>query len=69
MAIGLIWLGLTVAFEFLFGRFVAGHSWIRLLQDYNILAGRVWSLLLLWVALAPYLFTRANLKAKSIKNI
>jgi hypothetical protein len=49
---------MTLAFEFLFGHFVAGHSWARLLQDYNLLAGRVWVLLLAWVALAPYLFYR-----------
>jgi len=58
MIIGLVWLGLTVAFEFLFGHFVMEHSWPRLLQDYNLLAGRVWSLLLVWVAVAPCFFYR-----------
>ena len=53
--IGLIWLGLTVTFEFLFGHFVAGHSWSRLFNDYNIFEGRVWILVLVWVAVAPYL--------------
>ncbi len=56
--IGLIWLGLTIAFEFLFGHYIAGHPWSRLFQDYNILAGRVWAVVLLWVALAPSLFYR-----------
>jgi hypothetical protein len=56
MSIGLIWLVLTVAFEFLFGHFVAGHSWSRLMNDYNILAGRVWILILIWVTISPYLF-------------
>ena len=54
--IGLIWLVLTVGFEFLFGHYVAGHSWGRLFQDYNILAGRVWILVLLWITIAPYVF-------------
>jgi hypothetical protein len=58
IAVGLLWLVMTVAFELLFGHFVAGHSWERLLQDYNLPAGRVWPLLLVWVALAPYLFFR-----------
>ena len=57
LAIGLLWLGLTVAFEFLFGHYVAGHPWPQL-HDYNLLAGRVWSLLLIWVAVAPYVFYR-----------
>ena len=54
--IGLIWLVLTVGFEFLFGHYVAGHSWGKLFQDYNILAGRVWILVLLWITIAPYVF-------------
>jgi len=56
LAVGMLWLGLTVGFEFLFGRYVAGHSWGRLLLDYNLLAGRLWVLILLWVTLAPYVF-------------
>ena len=58
LSIGLAWLAMTVAFEFLFGHFVAGHSWPRLLRDYNLLAGRMWLPLLLWVALAPWFFFR-----------
>jgi hypothetical protein len=58
IAVGLMWLVLTVAFEFLFGRYVARHSWSRLLRDYNVLAGRIWLLVLIWVAIAPYLFVR-----------
>jgi hypothetical protein len=58
IAIGLLWLAMTIAFEFLFGHYVAGHSWQRLLHDYNLLAGRIWLLVLVWVAVAPYLFYR-----------
>jgi hypothetical protein len=57
-AIGFLWLGLTMAFEFLFGHYVAGLGWSRLLSDYNILAGRLWVLIPLWLALAPYVFYR-----------
>lgn len=56
--LGLLWLGLTLAFEFLFGRFVVGHSWVRLLQDYDLLAGRVWVLFLVAVVLGPLLIYR-----------
>ncbi len=55
---GLLWLVLTLGFEFLFGHFVAGHTWARLLADYNLLAGRVWILIPLWVGLAPWVFYR-----------
>ena len=60
IAVGLLWLVMTIAFEFLFGHFVAGHTWERLLHDYNLLAGRVWPLVLVWVAVAPYLFFRMS---------
>ncbi|MFZ5907751.1 MAG: hypothetical protein ACOYVJ_10190 [Nitrospirota bacterium] len=56
--IGIIWLTLTVAFEFIFGRFVIHHSWAHLLHDYNVLSGRLWVFFLLWITLAPYVFLR-----------
>jgi hypothetical protein len=56
ITIGLIWLGLTVAFEFLFGHYVMGNSWEKLFHDYNLLAGRAWVLVLIWIAIAPYVF-------------
>ena len=56
IAIGLVWLGMTVAFEFLFGHYVAEKTWYELLRDYNIFAGRVWLVVLGWVTIAPYLF-------------
>jgi hypothetical protein len=58
ITIGLIWLGLTVAFEFLFGHYVAGHTWSKLFYDYNVFAGRLWVVVLLWVTVAPYVFYR-----------
>ena len=58
IAIGLLWFVMTIAFEFLFGHYVTGHSWQHLFHDYNLLAGRIWLLVLLWVAGAPYLFHR-----------
>jgi hypothetical protein len=56
--IGACWLLMTVAFEFGFGHYVAGHSWSRLFADYNLADGRVWSLFLAWIAVLPYLSWR-----------
>jgi hypothetical protein len=56
--IGACWLLMTIAFEFGFGHYVAGHSWSRLIADYNILEGRVWSLFLVWIAVLPYVVWR-----------
>jgi len=61
--IGLLWLVMTVAFEFGFGHYVAGHSWNRLLADYNIFNGRVWSLFLVWVTILPYVIFQLRIKA------
>ena len=60
--IGLIWLGMTILFEFGFGHFIMGNPWSKLFHDYNLLAGRVWVFVLLWIALAPWLFYRIQNK-------
>lgn len=56
VAIGLGWAALTVAFEFLFFHFVGGHSWSELRSNYDILEGRVWVVVVLWIAAAPRIF-------------
>ena len=62
--IGLFWVLLTVAFEFLFFHFVTGHSWAELLSNYDVMRGRIWVLLLAWVALAPGLFYRLSQRVR-----
>ena len=54
MTIGLIWLGLTVVFEFLFGHYVMKYLWSRLFHDYDIHRGRLWLLVLVWTTIVPY---------------
>ena len=56
--VGLIWLALTIAFEFLFGHFVTKAPWGKLLHDYNIFEGRLWVLVLFAVFMAPYVVFR-----------
>lgn len=58
LAVGAAWLALTVAFEFGFGHYVDGKTWAELLADYDLAAGRLWPLLLLWLAVGPA-FVRA----------
>jgi len=60
LRLGLTWLVLTIAFEFLFGHFVMGNPWSKLFHDYNLFAGRVWVLVLFWIAIAPIIFYRAQ---------
>lgn len=63
VTVGLGWMLLTVAFEFLFFHYVGGHSWAALLANYRIDQGRLWVLILLWIALAPLLFHRLRKRA------
>lgn len=58
LRLGLFWLALTVLFEFVFGRWVAGHPWERLLRDYDVSAGRAWLLVLAATLLGPWLAGR-----------
>lgn len=55
LEIGALWLALTIAFEFLFGHYVMGHPWERLLHDYNLATGRLWVVVLVWITAAPAL--------------
>lgn len=57
-AVGAVWVVLTVGFEFLFGHYAAGHPWERLVADYNLAEGRLWPVVLAWVAAAPWLLSR-----------
>jgi hypothetical protein len=58
LRVGLLWLVLTVVFEFLAGHYLFGNSWEALLADYNLFAGRIWPLVLVADLLAPLLALR-----------
>ena len=49
---------LTVAFEFLFGHYVDHKSWEELAGNYALWRGRLWPILLLILALTPFLWGR-----------
>ena len=53
--IGVMWLAMTLAFEFGAGHYVFGTPWRALLADYNLLSGRLWVLVLLATVTAPAL--------------
>lgn len=55
LEIGAFWLLLTLPFELVFGHWVAGQPWSRLLENYNLLHGRLFILILVVVLLAPRL--------------
>jgi hypothetical protein len=55
IAVGLIWLALTVAFEFKLGRITG-----QMLRDYNPFKGRLWGLFVCWLTLVPYVFFQVS---------
>ncbi len=62
--VGSIWLALTVAFEVLFGRYMIGLSWQRILSDYNLLQGGLMPVGLLILFFSPII----GLKIRDIRK-
>ncbi len=65
--IGGLWMMLTILFEFSLGRLVLELDWSVLLHDYNLLAGRVWVLVIIWVAVAPSVFFLTGKKNTTVR--
>ncbi len=63
--VGVLWLGLTVLFEFGFGHYVDGKPWTELLRDYDVTAGHLWPLVLAWLAAGPYVLHRRSNRRSS----
>jgi hypothetical protein len=51
--IGVTWVGLTLAFEFLGGHFIFGKPWPELLADYHLFAGRIWVMVPIVTLIVP----------------
>jgi hypothetical protein len=58
--IGVLWLILTLAFEFLAGHYLFHKPWATLLADYDVSKGRIWLLVLIVTLLAPLYLARAR---------
>ena len=54
LLIGFVWLLLTVAFETCMGLVIADQPLSTILHEYNLLAGRVWVLFLIWLTGAQW---------------
>lgn len=58
MGIGLLWMVMTLGFEFGAGHFLFKKPWSELLLDYNIAKGRIWVLVPIVTATAPWLMAK-----------
>jgi hypothetical protein len=56
--IGLLWLLLTLVFEFGFGRFVQRRTWTEVLQAYTFKGGNIWPVVLTITLVSPWLAAR-----------
>lgn len=55
LEVGVLWLALTLAFEFGFGRLVLHKTWMELFEAYTFKGGNIWPMVLLVSLLAPWL--------------
>jgi hypothetical protein len=53
--VGALWLAMTLAFEFGFGRYVQHKAWSELLEAYAFKGGNLWPLVLAVVLISPWL--------------
>lgn len=60
LGIGATWVGLTVLFELAFGRAVGGLTWSELLRDCDLRRGRLWPVVLAWLAVGPAVVSAAR---------
>lgn len=58
--IGLFWILLTLSFEFLFGHYVIGKSWLEILKVLNFMKGDLFLLVLLVSAVSPWLAAKVR---------
>jgi hypothetical protein len=55
LGVGALWLAMTLAFEFGFGRYVQHKAWSELLEAYAFKGGNLWPLVLAVVLISPWL--------------
>jgi len=55
LAVGLVWVVLTVGVELLLGCWVLDHSWERILSDYDLRRGGLLPVGLAALALSPFI--------------
>lgn len=56
--IGIQWVLMTLAFDFLFGHYVLGKPWSDIVQVFDLASGNLFIVVLIVTLLAPYLVAR-----------
>lgn len=68
LRVGLLWLCLTLAFEFGFGRLVEHRAWAELLEAYTFKDGNLWPLVLVVTFFAPLWAVRVRIGVELTKD-
>ena len=68
IGLGAVWVAATIVFEFGFGHWVMGNPWSRLLADYNIFAGRLWTVVLAVIGIAPLAVKRIATHRRDLRG-
>ena len=58
ISIGFLWVSMTLIFEFIFGHYVIGKSWIELFQVFNLFEGNLFILALFTSFISPLLVSQ-----------
>ena len=65
MGVGVLWLVLTVVFEFVFGHFAFRRSWDDLLADYDVRHAEFLAVGMLVLAFSPLIAARLRRRTRS----
>ena len=60
IGIGFLWLGLTIVFEIVVGRFILQYPWERIVADYNLLEGGLLPIGLIVLTLSPLIAAKVR---------
>lgn len=64
---GLLWLSLTLIFEFGFGGLMQGKTWAEMMEAYTFRDGNLWPMVLLTTLFAPLLAARMHRKRSQLR--
>ena len=53
--VGAQWVLMTLAFEFVFGHYVAGKSWVEIIQVFNVARGDLFTLVIMVTFFSPFI--------------
>jgi len=56
--LGIMWFVLTILFEFIFGRYFLKQDWKKLIKAYDVRTGNLWSVLLLYLIVLPFVVSK-----------